>query len=221
MFSLKSKNNSSAFTELLDEGLKVKKELQKLYGEGKLSSGSYDRGALLNAGITENRRDELAKVIESGPQFQMTREYIKKAVRSIGDGNYSVPPRHLNRITFLPPTEFSIMTGELAAIGCSPLAAFAVAVKRAIQEYPHVFGTIEDMTQHQAKIKECESRLQSLYQSIETSWTKADIDIISAGGDLAYIRYKGTEVSVFGRNSGESLISHLAGPKNGDKGAVT
>ncbi len=217
MFSMKPKNelrsnDSITFDALLKEAIKKRKEVEALRRPAKLSASAFLRKALEIASIPESRLNEIEKVIMSGPQFENTRTFIRKAIDYITSDTCSTPSYKLSRLSFLmKPNEFNGVIGELAALSVSPFAAFAAAARQAIEKHPDCFGEVEDLTKHQAELKDAEVSLQNLFRRIETEWGPEDIDMTPAGDDLFRVTFKASKgaVSVGARKAGEALMNHL------------
>jgi hypothetical protein len=203
---------SKKFEELVTEALVVEKELRALSGDKPSIRGWVDaclkRGGLDYEDV-EATKERLGgdylktRAVDSGAYLRDVRKYIMS-------GSMKEPPEAA-RVTKM---YFSQRDGAVAELGGEKrmlFALFAVAAESVYQEKPELFGGIDDIDGHKAKVAQLAARREELHRRIPTAWDNSDVVIGRITSDFAaLITWRmAPDCPVGNRDVAERLIDHL------------
>jgi hypothetical protein len=91
------------------------------------------------------------------------------------------------------------------------LLLWVIAAELAYQQNPDIFGTVENIAAHKARIAELEEKRAELYKRIPTSWDTSDIILgpITSDGAALVSWKRWPECPVGKREVAENLIEHV------------
>lgn len=203
---------SKKFDELVNEALAVERESRALSAD-KPSIRGWVSACLSRGGLEyediESVKERLdgdylrTRAVDSGAYVRDVRKYISTA-------SLKEPPA-ADRITKL---YFSQRDGAVAELGGEPrmlFALFAIAAESVYQERPELFGGIDDIDGHKAKLTQFAARREELHKRIPTSWDNSDIIVGRITSDYAaLISWKmAPDCPVGNRDVAERLIEYL------------
>jgi hypothetical protein len=205
---------SKAFDALVSEALDAERELRALSGGKPSIRGWVDaclkRGGLLYEDV-EDVKERLGsdflhtKMVDSGPYVRDIRKYIL-------NGSIKEPPPAA-RIAKL---YFAQRDGAIAELGGEArmlFALWAVAAEQVYQEKPELFGGIDDIDAHKARIAELEGKTRDLYAKFPTAWKHDDLWIGKITSDSAalicFAKAPGEVPIHHPRDAGERLVDWL------------
>jgi hypothetical protein len=205
---------SRQFDQLVSEALGVERELRALSGDKPSIRGWVDaclkRGGLLYEDI-EAVKERMggdfmhAQMADSGPYVRDVRKYI------LNESIKEPPPA--GKITKL---YFSQRDGAISELGGEArmlFALWALAAEWVYREKPELFGGIDDIDAHRARIAELEAKVKELYSRFPATWKHDDLwigRITSDGAALICFQKAPQEVPVHPpASAGERLIDYL------------
>jgi hypothetical protein len=204
---------SKAFDQLVSEALEVERELRSLSGDKPSIRGwvqaCLKRGGLLYEDI-EDVKERLGgdflrtSMVDSGAYVRDVRKYVM-------NGSLKEPPP-ADRIGKL---YFAQRDGAIAVLGDKRMlfALFAIAAEAVYIERPDLFGRIDDIDGHKARIAELEGKVKELYARFPTTWKHDDLwigKITSDGAALICFAKAPMEVPVHHPSTaGERLVDYL------------
>jgi hypothetical protein len=177
---------SKKFDELINEALAVEREIRGLSGDKPSIRGWVD--ACLKRGGLDYEDVEATKE-RLGGDYLKTRAvdsgaYLRDVRKYITSGSMKEPPEAA-RIAKL---YFSQRDGAVAELGGEPrmlFALLAIAAESAYQEKPELFGGIDDIDGHKARVAQLAARREELHKKIPTAWSNDDVIIGRIGSDFA------------------------------------
>jgi hypothetical protein len=213
---------SKQFDLLVTEALAAARELRALT-PGKPSLRCFIAECLnradANYGDVEAVKERLAD-----PQFGINSgcaTFIRDLARQIANGKFSGPPER-KRIGGL---YFNQKDQAVMELGAKPERLFllwVIAAEVAYQQQPDVFGKVEDLGAHRARIAALESKTKDLYGKFQTTWKHDDLWIGKITSDSAalicFAKAPGEVPIYHPRDAGERLVDWLL-RQEGKKGA--
>jgi hypothetical protein len=176
---------SKKFDELIHEALQVEREIRSLSGD-KPSLRCFIAECLARADASydevEAVKERLAEKLfglHSG-----CGAYIRNVTREIASGRLPEPPVK-KRIGGLYWNQKDQAVVELGGHAEKLFLLWVVAAELAHQENPGVFGTVEDIEKHKARLAELEKKRGELHKKIPTGWSNDDVIIGRIGSDFA------------------------------------
>jgi hypothetical protein len=204
---------SKVFDALVSEALEAERELRALT-PGKPSLRCYIATCLERADATY-ADVEAVKERLADPQFGLnsgTAAFIRDLSRQMANGKCPTPPER-KRIGGL---YFNQKDQAVMELGGQPERLFllwVISAEVAYQQQPDVFGKVEDITRHRARISELESKVKELYARFPATWKHDDLwigKITSDGAALICFAKAPGEVPVHHpRDAGERLVDYL------------
>jgi hypothetical protein len=205
---------SKQFDLLVNEALDAERELRAL-SDDKPSIRGWVDACLKRGGLTyediEDVKERMggdfmhAKMADSGPYVRDVRKYILN--ESIKE------PPLADKITKL---YFSQRDGAISELGGEArmlFALWALAAEWVYREKPELFGGVDDLDAHKARIAELEAKVKELYARFPSMWKHEDLvigKITSDGAALITFRHAPGEVPVHHpRDAGERLVDWL------------
>jgi len=198
------------FQKLLREAVKVCDAYDKAEAQRKLSAKAFMRYALKKANTTPAKLDALEKAIEA-PVMERCRQFRRNALRFLKEPFCTCFPTEPRKLTWLVHGSVDELYAELARVGSDIFELFALAVRDATRQFPEAFGSIEDIDQHEKRLKALAAERAELFAQIETSYTPADLQIGALdkrGNAPVTFAISGGEVPL-GPQSGERLVNWL------------
>jgi len=204
---------NTEFLRLVKEACAVTRKVRELEGlaSHRLTAKALLRETVEVGGTTIAKVHELRKLIEKGtPGFEDSVRSLRRSITFLESQRWSTAPRDPRSLNWL----FSEATKhELSAKGYSGLELFCVAVEKAGEESPEVFGSVESSEEHSKNFAAAKARQEELYALLNTSYTADDLLI----GELdragrATVTFKLSEGQVLvapQRDAGERLVAHL------------
>jgi hypothetical protein len=204
---------SKAFDALVSEALEAERELRALT-PGKPSLRCFIAECLnradANYGDVEEVKERLAD-----PQFGINSgcaAFVRDLSRQVANGKFPGPPER-KRIGGL---YFNQKDQAVMELGAKPERLFllwVIAAEVAYQQQPDVFGKVEDLAAHKARIAELEAKTKDLYAKFPSTWRHEDLWIGKVTSDSAALicfAKAPNEVPLhpFG-SAGERLIDYL------------
>ena len=201
------------FNELVNEALEVERELRLLTPD-KPSLRCYIAECLDRAGAEYPAVEEIKARLE-GADFERasgTGAYIRDVTRQIASGRLREPPEkaRIGRMGYNQKDE------AVLELGGRPERLFlllVIAAERACQQSPDVFGGVEDLGAHKAKLAELEAKRKELYARFRSTWGHNDLHIgriTSDGAALITFAKAPGEVPVHPpETAGERLVEYL------------
>jgi hypothetical protein len=205
---------SRKFDATVDVALEIERELRALSGD-KPSIRGWVQACLSRGGLVYEDIEAVKERL--GSDFLQT--------RMVDPGAYC---RHLRRYTIggsvkEPPAAdriqrmiFAKRDGAVAELGGEPKMLFtlvAIVAERVYQEKPELFGGIDDIDTHRARLAELEAKRKELYAAFPSTWTHGDLHIgriTSDGAALITFAKAPGEVPVHPpETAGERLVDHL------------
>ena|SRR5258708_887860 len=205
----------SEFNALLKKALQVEREHQKLTSLSgqKLTAKAYLAEALKNARCTEKDLLRLRKEFEDpdGPGLEAAQFALKKMITAIKSPNWPWPPAQPAKLRYLGVSE--AVLAELAPLRTGPMQLFALAVQRATELHPEVFGEIESSEAWKRRVEQLKRERIDLYARIATAYSQDDIlvdDLDATGRARVAFRLSGGAVPIYPKeNAGERLTAWL------------
>jgi hypothetical protein len=204
---------SKQFEMLVNEALDAERELRALT-PGKPSLRCYIAECLnradANYGDVEAVKERLAD-----PQFGLNSgcaTFIRDLSRQIANGKFPQPPekRRVGALYFNQKDE------AVMELGAQPERLFllwVIAAEVAYQQQPDVFGKVEDLAVHKARIAELEAQVKALYARFPTTWQHSDLWIGRITSDSAalicFAKAPGEVPVHHPRDAGERLVDWL------------
>ena len=201
------------FNELVTEALSVESEL-RLLSPDRPSLRCFIAECLDRAGAEYPAVEEIKARLE-GADFERasgTGAYIRDVTRQIASGRLREPPEkaRIGRMGYNQKDE------AVLELGGRPERLFlllVIAAERACQQNAEVFGTVEDLGAHKAKLAELEAKRKELYAAFPTTWTHGDMHvgrITSDGAALITFKLAPGEIPLHPfATAGERLIEFL------------
>jgi hypothetical protein len=205
---------SRKLDELLDEALQVEREFRSLSAD-KPSIRGWVQACLSRGGVVYADIEAVKERL--GSDFLQTRmvdagAYSRDLRRYIVGGSLKEPPAadKIQRMFFAQ------RDGAIAELGGEPrmlFALIAIVAERVYQEKPELFGGIEDIDTHRARLAELEAKRKELYAAFPSTWTHGDLHIgriTSDGAALITFAKAPGEVPVHpAETAGERLVEYL------------
>jgi hypothetical protein len=205
---------SRQFDATVDVALEIERELRALSGDKPSIRGWVEaclsRGGLVYENI-ESVKERLGadflhtQMVDAGAYCRDLRKYL-------ASGSLKEPPA-ADRIGKL---FFAQRDGAVAELGGEPRMLFAlvaIAAERVYQEKPELFGSIDDIDAHRARLAELEAKRKELYAKFPGSWAHNDLHIgriTSDGAALISFAKAPGEVPVHPpETGGERLVEYL------------
>lgn len=204
---------SKTFGAILNEALSVEREYRALTS-GRLSLRAYIGECLARAGSPYQAVEAVKERMVDPVWYANSgcRAYIREVLGLIKSGRLPVPPAK-ERIGGLYWAQRDEAIHELSGGAEQLFLLFVIAAEMGYQENPGVFGTVEDLEKHQARIAELETRRGELWPRIAVDWDNSDVHIGRITSDAAalitFARAPG-EVPIHPRPSaGARLVDYL------------
>ena len=169
---------SRRFDAAVDVGLEIERELRALFGDKPSIRGwvsaCLSRGGLVYEDI-EAVKERLGgdflhtRMVDSGAYCRDLRKYI------VG-GSVKEPPA-ADRIQRM---FFAQRDGAVAELGGEPRMLFAlvaIVAEQVYQERPELFGGIDDIDAHKARIAELQAKRAELHKRFPSTWAHGDLHI--------------------------------------------
>jgi hypothetical protein len=138
--------------------------------------------------------------------------YIRHLTREIAAGRLPEPPAK-ERIGKLYWNQKDQAVLELGGHPEKLFLLWVIAAELAYQQTPDVFGTVEDLAGHKAKIAELEAKRAELHKRFPSTWAHGDLHIgriTSDGAAFITFRLAPNEVPVHPpETAGERLVEYL------------
>lgn len=176
---------SKRFDELVTEALAVEKELRALSGD-KPSLRCFISECLTRSGesyeAVEQAKERLLEPVfgrKSGCSA-----FVRDLTRQIANGRFPAPPE-AKRIGSL---YFNQKDEAVMELGSRPERLFSlwvISAELAAQQSPGVFGTVEDLEKHKARLAELEAKRKDLHKRIPSAWDNSDIIVGRITSDFA------------------------------------
>jgi hypothetical protein len=206
---------SKKFDELIAETLVVERERRALSGD-KPSLRCFIAECLKRAGEDYSAVEQIKERMTE-PVFALKSgcsAFVRDLTRQIANGRFPAPPE-AKRVGSL---YFNQKDEAVMELGGEPKRLFSlwvIAAELAYQQTPGVFGNVEDLEKHKARLVELEARRAELYKSFPTTWKHDDLHIgrITSDGAALITFAKATgEVPVHPpASAAERLIDYLLG----------
>ena len=165
------------FNELVTEALSVEKELLALL-PGKLSLRCFIAECLARADASyeevEAQKERLAEDHNSAQSGSAA--YVRHLTREIASGRLREPPEK-ERIGRMYWNQKDQAVLELGGHAEKLFLLWVIAAELAYQQNDDVFGTVEDLAAHKARIAELEAKRKELYGHFPSVWTHGDLHI--------------------------------------------
>jgi hypothetical protein len=204
---------SRNFDATVDVALEIERELRRLT-PGKPSLRCFISLCLERAGEdysaveqVKERMTEPVFALKSGCAV-----FIRDLSRQIASGRLHEPPAK-GRVASL---YFNQKDAALMELGGQPERLFllwVVAAEVAYQQEPGVFGTVEDLAGHKARIAELAAQCEELHERFPSSWAHNDLHIgkiTSDGAALITFAKAPGEVPVHpAETAGQRLVEYL------------
>jgi hypothetical protein len=204
---------SRKFDELVDEALAAERELRALT-PGKPSLRCFIAECLSRADANYSDVEQLKERL-TDPMFGLNSgcaTFIRDLSRQIANGKFPGPPER-KRIGGL---YFNQKDEAVMELGAQPERLFllwVIAAELAYQQQPDVFGKVEDLAVHQARIAELEAKTKDLYSRFPSTWKHDDLwigKITNDGVALICFQKAPMEVPVYPpATAGERLTDWL------------
>jgi hypothetical protein len=204
---------SRQFDALVSEALAAERELRALTS-GKPSLRCFISECLSRADATY-ADVEAVKERLADPQFGINSgcaTFVRDLSKQIANGKFSGPPER-KRVGGL---YFNQKDQAVMELGAQPERLFLlwiISAEVAYQQQPDVFGKVEDLAVHRARIAELEAKTKDLYAKFPSTWKHEDLfigKITSDGAALITFRLAPGEVPVHHpRDAGERLVDWL------------
>jgi hypothetical protein len=202
------------FHELVDEALSVERELRVLR-PGKPSLRCFISECLSRAGATYPEVEDIKSRLEDTgfEKASGTGAYVRHLTREIAAGRLREPPEagRIGRMAY------NMKDQTVLELGGQPERLFLLWIIAA--ELAHqrtdgdVFGAVEDLATHKARIGELEKKRGELYAAFPTTWSHNDLHIgriTSDGAALITLKLAAGEIPVHPPSTaGERLIEYL------------
>jgi hypothetical protein len=209
---------SKRFDSLVDEALHVESELRRL-APGRLSLRCFISLCLERAGedysAVEQVKERLAEPLFGLKSGCAT--FIRDLSRQIASGRFPEPPAK-GRVGGL---YFNQKHEAIMELGGRPEGLFllwVIAAEVAYGQEPGVFGGVEDLAGHKARLAELEGKRKDLHERIARGWDTSDIVLGPIATDFAaLVSWKMAPDVPVGKDAiAERLIEYLlAGPGGG------
>jgi hypothetical protein len=138
--------------------------------------------------------------------------YVRHLTREIASGRLREPPEK-ERIGKMYWNQKDQAVLELGSHAEKLFLLWVVAAELAYQQNLDVFGTVEDLAAHKAKLAELEAKRKELYAKFPTTWAHGDLHIgriTSDGAALITFKLAPGEVPVHPpETAGERLLDYL------------
>jgi hypothetical protein len=204
---------SKQFDTLVSEALEAERELRALT-PGKPSLRCFIAECLnradANYGDVEAVKERLAD-----PQFGINSgcaTFIRDLSKQLATGKFSGPPER-KRVGGL---YFNQKDQAVMELGAKPERLFllwVIAAEVAYQQKPDVFGKVEDLAAHKARIAELEAKCVELYARFPTTWKHDDLHIGKITSDgaalITFVKAAGEVPIYHPRDAGERLVDWL------------
>jgi hypothetical protein len=204
---------SKQFELLVNEALDAERELRALT-PGRPSLRCYIATCLERADATY-ADVEAVKERLADPQFGVhsgCATFIRDLSKQIAAGKFPAPPEK-RRVGAL---YFNWKDQAIMELGGQPSDLFllwVVAAEVAYQQQPAVFGRVEDLTAHKARILELESKVKDLYSRFPSTWKHDDLHIGKITSDgaalITFVKAAGEVPVHHPRDAGERLVDWL------------
>jgi hypothetical protein len=176
---------SRKFDELVTEALAVEREIRALSGD-KPSLRCFIAECLTRSGesyeAVEQVKERLLELVfgrKSGCSA-----FVRDLTRQVANGRFPTPPE-AKRIGSL---YFNQKDEAVMELGGEPKRLFSlwiISAELAHHQNPGVFGTVEDIEKHKARLAELEEKRKELHKRIPTSWDNSDVVIGRITSDFA------------------------------------
>ncbi|MGH8479174.1 MAG: hypothetical protein ACREXK_06300 [Gammaproteobacteria bacterium] len=208
---------SKKFNELVTEALEAEREYRVL-ASGRLSLRAFIAECLARAGASyeavEAVKERLADPLWE--RHSGCGAYLRDVRREIAAGKFKEPPAK-ERIGMMGFNQKGEAVQELGGQVPRLFLLWAIAAERAAEVTAErgveVFGTVEDLPAHKARIAELEARRKELLPRIGVGWEMTDIwlgKITSDGAALVCYGLAPGEVPVHPpATAGERLVDYL------------
>jgi len=202
------------FDAAVDVALEIERELRALSGDKPSIRGwvsaCLSRGGLVYADI-EAVKERLGgdflhtRMVDSGAYCRDLRRYV-------AGGSVKEPPAadKIQRMFFAQ------RDGAVAELGGEPKMLFAlvaIVAEQVYQERPELFGGIDDIDAHKARIAELEANRAELHKRFPSTWAHNDLHIgriTSDGAALITFAKASGEVPVHpAETAGQRLVEYL------------
>ncbi len=204
---------SKRFNELVTEALEVERELRVLT-PGRASLRCFIAECLARAGATYEEV-EAVKARLADPAFERqsgTGAYVRHLTREVAGGRFAEPPakERIGRMYWKQKDEALLELGGQAA---KLFLLWVISAEQTYQQKPDVFGTVEDLAAHKARIAELETKRAELHGRFPSTWGHDDLHIgkiTSDGAALITFAKAPDEVPVHPpATAGERLVDYL------------
>lgn len=217
---LRSKGNSTEFTQLVNEAVAVAQRLGELQAPraSRLTAEALLRETLAVVGSTKTKVLALRKALDRNELGLEDAQRTARRMRTfLVSPNWAGPPANAERLRFLwtPAT-----LAELSPRGYTGAELFCVAVLIQADRQPECFGECTDSAAHSAEVARLTKRQSALQTQISKAWRAEDIDIEPLPGPdhACSVTVKLSHGAVpLGPidNLGERLVGHLLAKARG------
>ena len=202
------------FDAAVDVALEIERELRSLSGD-KPSIRGWVSACLSRAGLVYEDVEAVKERL--GSDFLHTRmvdsgAYCRDVRKYIANGSLKEPPEAAR----IGKLYFAQRDGAVAELGGDPKLLFvliAIVAEQVYQEKPELFGGIDDIDAHRARLAELEAKRKELYARFPSSWAHNDLHIgriTSDGAALITFAKAAGEVPVHPpETAGERLVEYL------------
>lgn len=202
---------SRKFDELISETLAVERELRALSAD-KPSLRCFISECLTRSGESYEAVEQVKERLLE-PVFEKRSgcsAFIRDLTRQIANGRFPAPPE-AKRIGSLYFNQKDEAVMELGGETRRLFSLWIIAAELAAQQNPEVFGTVEDIEKHKARLAELEAKRKDLHKRIPTAWDNSDIIVGKITSDFAaLITWKmAPDCPVGNRDIAENLIDYL------------
>ena len=209
---------SRQFDAAVDVGLEIERELRVLTPD-RPSLRCFIAECLNRADASyeevEAQKERLAE--EHNSVHSGSAAYVRHLVREIASGRLREPPEK-ERIGRMYWNQKDQAVLELGGHASSLFLLWVIAAEFAYQQNADVFGTVEDLAAHKAKLAELEAKRKELYARFPSAWAHGDLHIgriTSDGAALITFAKAPGEVPVHPpETAGERLVEYLLRQKH-------
>jgi hypothetical protein len=201
------------FDAAVDVALEIERELRVLI-PGKPSLRCFIAECLARADASyeavEEVKERLAETLFGLKSGCAT--FIRDLTRQIASGRFPDPPAK-QRIGALYFNQKDQAVMELGGHAEKLFLLWVIAAELAYQQNPDVFGTVEDLAAHKAKLAELEAKRKELYVRFPSTWAHGDLHIgriTSDGAALITFKLAPGEVPLHPpETAAERLVEYL------------
>ena len=188
-----------------------KVESMKSLDSCRLTAKGLLKECIENAGSTAAKIKSLRFLIDRGTGLEDCQRSVNRSVTFLQSRRWSQAPKDYRSLNWLFTDQ---SRSELAAKGYQQYEAFCVAVVRASETYPEIFGEVESSEDYNRQFAELQARQNELMEKINKGYGADDLiisDLDRAGRGTVSFKLGPEVLVVPGHDAAQRLVEALCG----------